>query len=437
MASEWLKQLFAFRRSRTPEPIAPGLHHAVREAEGAVARFHLRVERDGSGMLIGNATAAARLSPSGVVIAKGLLDGEDEAEILKSLGARFRGASEEIMCADIAQVKALLDSILSPGDLYPVFNLENAALSPYEAELIAPLQAAVPLADPGALLPVLDRLWAVGIPHVTILAPENPDVAALVRAVERAEDLGMIAGVRARASDLVPETLLPDLAVAGVDHVTVPYAAVDPAVHDALYGAGDHAAAVETLAWLEQHEVCAVTEVPLLTHTVDRLDETVPALMSMGTDTLSFVAFAVEDAVPGSQRDGAIPAAAMPQVATIVEEAAHEVQALFIWQPPVQRDPARSLVDQVRQGPRCPGDIAVRVEPDGTVIPPRGPYRSAGNVLHDRWEDIWNHEAFRIYRERVEAPTRCDVCPGLTICAADCPRESAGWSQAASGGENA
>jgi radical SAM protein with 4Fe4S-binding SPASM domain len=69
------------------------------------------------------------------------------------------------------------------------------------------------------------------------------------------------------------------------------------------------------------------------------------------------------------------------------------------------------------------------VEPDGTVIPPRGPALSAGNLLNDAWDDIWNHEVFHIYREQVEAPTRCDICPGLTICAAACPREPEGWAR--------
>ena len=69
--------------------IQPGLYHAMQEADGMYTRFHLRVERDGTGMLIANATAAARLSPSGVVITKGLLDGKDVATVLSDLGKRF------------------------------------------------------------------------------------------------------------------------------------------------------------------------------------------------------------------------------------------------------------------------------------------------------------------------------------------------------------
>jgi len=434
MAMEWLKNLFSIKRAASPPAVEPGIYHSMQEAEGAYTRFHLRVERDGSGMLIANAAAAARLSPTGVLITKGLLDGKSEDTVLRDLVANFRGATEDVMRADIAKVERLIDQIITPGDTYPVFNLDDAALSPYAAELIAPLQASLPLAEPEKLLPILDKLWDAGIPHVTFLAPaevdlrRNPAVTHLVRAIERAEDLGMIAGVRGRASDLGDTELLTALFQAGVDHITFIYASDDPAVHDALCGEGDHAAAVALLAWLEENQLCAVAELPLVQATLYTLNATVRTLMAQGADNIAFVAYATTDAALAEQ-DGIFAADAMPQVATMVEEAANELSARFVWDPPVQRNPAQSLAEQVQAGPRCSGDVAVRVESDGRVIPPRGPYKSAGNLFDMAWNDIWNHEVFRRYRERVEAPTHCDVCPGLAICAADCPREPAGWAQ--------
>ncbi|MEJ5309186.1 MAG: SPASM domain-containing protein [Anaerolineae bacterium] len=428
MAMEWLKNLFSVKRAAPPPAVAPGIYHAMQEAEGLYTRFHLRVERDGSGMLIANAAAAARLSPTGVLIAKDLLDGKHEDAILQDLAAHFRGASEAMMRADIAQVNALIQQIITPGDTYPVYNLDDAALSPYGAQLIAPLQASLPLAEPEKIVPLLDKLWDAGIPHVTLLAPPTPDADHLVRAIEHAEDLGMIAGVRGRATDLWNVELLTALTQAGVDHITFIYASDAPAVHDALCGAGDHAAAVALLAWLEANQLCAVAELPLVQTTLFTLNATVRTLIAQGADNIAFVAYVTTDAALAEQ-DGIFAADAMPQVATMVEEAAHEAQARFIWDPPVQRDPAQSLAAQVQRGPRCSGDVAVRVEPDGRVIPPRGPYQSAGNLLEMPWNAIWDHAVFRRYRERVEAPTHCDRCPGLAICAADCPREPAGWAQ--------
>jgi radical SAM protein with 4Fe4S-binding SPASM domain len=427
MASRnWLRKLFNVSPPASAPSVEPGLYHAVHEGDEALTRLHLRVERDGSGLLIANAAAAARLNPTGVLIAHGLLKGKDGETILDELRDRFRGATPERMRADVERVEALLDRLTAPGDNYPIFNVDDAPFSPYGAELIAPLQASVPLAPPGTLVPLIDRLWEVGIPHVVFLASEETRPEDATRAVERAEDLGMIAGVRARATDLDTESLLGDLTVAGVDHLTVPYASSESAVHDALFGIEDHEAALRILTWLEEHEISAVAEVPLTQRTVETLEETMDHLVAMGADALSFVAYA---APAGTPHDEALPARALPQVAAHVEDAADRVRARFMWEPPVQRVPDLPLSGQVRAGPRCSADVGVRVETDGAVIPARGPYRSAGNLLRDAWEGIWNDDAFQRYRERVQSPTRCDTCPGLTICAADCPREPEGWAQ--------
>jgi radical SAM protein with 4Fe4S-binding SPASM domain len=261
-----------------------------------------------------------------------------------------------------------------------------------------------------------------------LLAPENPDATHLLRAVERAEDTGMIAGVRARASDLQGNALK-DLAQAGLDYVTLPYASTEAAIHDALLGAGDHALLDATIANLHACEVAVLAEVPLVESTLDTVDETLEHLSSLGVGNISFFAIAATDAMTDDARAGALKAEAMRQTAALVEGIAQEALVRFIWQPPLQRNATLSLAEQVRRGPRCSGDVAVRVEADGSVIPPRGPYRSAGNLLSDDWETIWSDQAFRMYRGRVEAPTHCDICPGLVICAADCPREASGWSQ--------
>lgn len=430
MQNNWLKRLFSFERSQPAPPVKPGLYHVMHEGEDGIARFHLRVDNDGSGMLIANAMAAAKLTASGALIAKGLLEDKSEEHIVQTLKQSFAGADAALMQADIAKVRQLIEQLRAPGDTYPVFNLEDAATSPYNAELIAPLQASVPLAEPELIRPILDRLWEVCIPHVTLLVSDGFQPVHLVQAIERAEDLGMIAGVRSRASNLQQEGLLPDLRMAGVDHITFLYAASDPALHDALCGQGDHAAAESVLAWLEDHQISAIAEIPLIQSTLDVLDDTVALLQQKGADNISFVAYPTpDDAI--AETEGVFSRDGMAQVATTVEEIANTAQAIFIWNPPVQRDPARSLTDQIIAGPRSSGDVAVRVEPTGEVIPPRGPYHSAGNLLSDSWASIWDDDVFRDYRERVEAPTRCDICPGLAICAADCPRDPKGWARSA------
>lgn len=433
MDKERLLRWMLPQRRKQPEPIPSGLYPYLHEADGSFTRFHLRVEPDGQGMLLANAAAAARLNPAGVMMVKELLDGASPDDVLEDVLTRFKGASRETVAADLQQVRGLLNNLASPEDNYPIINFNEIRVDVFESQLMAPLEVSIPLAAPEQINPLLDKLWDAGIPHVTFLLPEGADPVWATRAVERAEDVGLIAGVRGRATDLMQPGLLADLAQVGVDHVTVLYAAADPAIHDALAGAGDHGLMGDLYAVIQSLEGCAVAEIPLVEATVDTLHSTLDRLWDAGVRNFSFFAIVAPEGMGEAERAGALPAQAMPQIATWVEEIAHEADVRFIWQPPVQRDPSLTLAEQVRQGPRCSGDAAARIEANGDVIPPRGPYNVAGNLLRDTWPYIWSNVAFVRYRERVTAPTRCLDCPGLVICEADCPREPAGWAQGVGG----
>jgi radical SAM protein with 4Fe4S-binding SPASM domain len=405
--------------------IRPGLYHFLREAKGSPTRFHLRVDSTGNGLLVANAAAVAKLRASGVIIAKAVLEGLEDRAIVERLTTAFRGVTAERAGEDVRQVRGIIANLESPEDNYPILNLADPAFSSASVPLERPLSADVPMAEPERLVPLLDRLWQLGIPHVVFVHGEACEPAWLVRAVERAEDLGLIAGARIRGTDLLRSTLLADLATAGVDHVDVTYLSHDAAVHDALAGAGDHAKAVKALAEIQLREVCAVAEVALVKSTLETIEETIESLIVQGVHNAALFAIAA----PGQEKaEGALSAGALVQAAAMVEESAEQHGLRLLWYPTVRRDATIPLADQVRRGPRSSGDGAIRLEPDGTVIPARGPWRRAGNLMNDDWDSIRNHATYQAYRRRVETDTHCDTCPGLAICAADCPRNPAGWA---------
>jgi radical SAM protein with 4Fe4S-binding SPASM domain len=168
--------------------------------------------------------------------------------------------------------------------------------------------------------------------------------------------------------------------------------------------------------------------VPLTDETADELEEIVEFALDHDIRNFSFFAIACLDGEEAADAAGALPARALPQVATMVTEAAEDADLRFIWEAPVRFDVRKTLAEHIITGPRAGGDVSIRVEPDGTVCPPRGKKLRCGNVLEQPWSEIWQHEAFTRYRESVEAPLRCDVCPDLELCAAACPKDPAGWA---------
>jgi radical SAM protein with 4Fe4S-binding SPASM domain len=430
-----LRSFINFDRFRLRLPprgrIAPGLYHFSREVDGFPSRFHLRVDPDGHGLLVANASLACHLSPSGVQIALSLLGDEEKERTFAQITQRFRGVSRPQFEEDYETIHRLITTLTAPGDNYPITNLDDPWVTPQARQLSAPLSAELALpageAEVEPLIRILHALWEAMIPQVGFITNAESSSATLLRLVERAEDIGMIAGVRISASRLTAEKgLLTSLAQAGVDYVTVPY--VFPlVVSERLLGAGEYESAMAAFAAILTAEVCPVALVPLVRSTTFELENIVSSLVTEGVTNFFFFALATLAEMP--EDDETLTAESLPQVASLVEEAAHEFNVRFLWAPPVERDSAKRLDEQVREGPRCAGDVSVRVEHDGAVIPPRGAYQVAGNILQDDWSTIWNHQAFRQYRERVASPTRCDTCPGLAICAADCPKNPEGWAR--------
>lgn len=426
----FLQRLLNVRRAEAPT-LKPGMYHFRREAHGRHARFHLRIERDGSGLLLANASVAARLTQSGVLIAHGLFTGEPDSVVLARMQDIYGGVDASTLEADIARVHGLIARLLDPAEA-PAFNLDDVAATPDPSELIAPLTADLPTGAPEQIRPLVERLWEAGIPHVVFSVETGTRADHVVRAVERASDIGLITGVRGRGLDLGAGNLLNDLATVGVDHVSVYYAAHRRDIHDVLYGAGDHEAAEDLIRRVRAKEITPVAEVVLVDATLRELEDTLLALNAQSVRNAGFWALAE----PSETTVPALGANALPQAASRVEAASHEHNVRYVWYPTVRIAAAEggagasAVQAAARRGPRSSGDLALRIELDGSVLAPRGARTVAGNLLSDPWDVIWSSPALVGYRARLRTPTHCDTCPGLALCAADCPKDPTGWADA-------
>ncbi|MCE5219437.1 hypothetical protein LLH03_20650 [bacterium] len=415
-------------------PIKPGLYHFTRTETDPPVRFHLRVDTDGGGLLLANASEAAVLSPVGVFMAHGILSGREDIAIKADVRAHFGGATDPEIADDLWQMHHRIDDLSSPDDNYPITNVGIRGESTVGRRLIAPHRAFVTADRAEVLEPVLRALWEAAIPHVTFLPTAQTPGEELVRLVECAEDLGMITGVRGLASWFGDEELTA-ASLAGLDYLTVVLASVDAEEHNRLVGAEDYDSVLRALKLCRALELCPVLQVPLTDFSAQELEEMVVWGTQHKVSNYSFFAVACLDGEEQEDAAGALAARSLPQVAASVTEGSESVNARFLWEPPVRFDLRRTLAEQIVSGPRAGSDASVRVEPDGSVYPPRGPRVKAGNLLQQEWAQIWAAPCFAPYREGEAAPVPCEVCPGLEICEAACPRNVDSWSDDRKDGE--
>jgi len=101
-------------------------------------RIHLRVEQDGSGTLLVNASRIYHFNPSASLMARGLLEGLEEKQIIHSLRSAFSVKTSRA-AADFTDFKAKLELIASPEeDPCPICDLEVDTLTPFSSRPSAP-----------------------------------------------------------------------------------------------------------------------------------------------------------------------------------------------------------------------------------------------------------------------------------------------------------
>ncbi len=289
-------------------------------------------------------------------------------------------------------------------------------------ELPAPPQAAdLSLADPQQLRPVFSRLVLWGVKRLRLIAGDAPQSDDLVQAVREAVQLGMHISVRGRASDLASGQLLSDLAAAGAGEIDIPFLSAIGEVHDALAGSGDYRSALGAMDALADIKLPLAVQLVLAPSTWKTIERTLQLLEDRQVREVRLFAIACRDDEPSSW---AISATELVAAARWIEQAATPFHVA--WYAPLKFDPARTLAEQVRRGPRAAAR-AVRIESDGCVIPPTGPAVSGGNMLETDWKSIARSEVFRAFKRRREAAARCAACPGLAACAGGCLRDAANW----------
>jgi radical SAM protein with 4Fe4S-binding SPASM domain len=424
------------------EPLAPGIYQYQTPPDSPQQfRLHLRVEKDGHGVLLINAARMLHLNQTATEHASFILEEKGADEASREIARRY-DVSRQTALADFEELQETIWSLAQAGEeVCPVTYLDVQRIEPMSAELSAPYRMDLALTyrcqndcphcyvgrpkDFPELTTeqwkqVIDRCWEQGIPHLTFTGGEATLRPDLVELVQYAEDVGLITGLQTNGRRLRDRAYLDELLLAGLDHIQITLESHDPAIHDRMVGVkGAWDDTVEGIKTVVDADIYMMTNTTMTTENVGGIEDTIAFAASLGVPTFgcnsliySGSAVAVGNGIAESE---------LTPILERVKEATTEHHLRLIWYTPTQY----CEFDPIGMELGIKGCTAARhnmcVEPNGDVIPCQSYYASLGNILTEPWEAIWEHELARYLRNRDFVMEKCHDCPDQVLCGGGCP----------------
>jgi radical SAM protein with 4Fe4S-binding SPASM domain len=424
-----------------------GVHHYLFENDAEKSRLHLRLDEDGRGTLIVNASRILHLNPSAAWMAYLFLEKTPSADAVQLIKKQFRVATKQAH-QDYQTIQAQLDELIRPDGACPIHEMDLDTLAPFSARPSAPYRMDLALTyrcnndcahcynleHPGAATSsnesrelstrewkqALDRLWDLGIPHIIFTGGEPTLRNDLPELIAHAESNGQITGLNTNARRLADPNFVNALVQAGLDHVQVTLESNEAAVHDQMVRS--KGAFQQTIIGIQNAlatRLYVMTNTTMLRDNVKTIPGTLDFLAVLGVPTVGLNALIHSGR--GASVGSGLPEKDLHPLLEIATQKTQQHGQRLIWYTPTQYchfDPMQ--MDLGIKG--CTAALYnMCIEPDGGVLPCQSYYQPLGNILMDPWDSIWNHDLAVRLRERQGLPEKCTGCGLLSECGGGCP----------------
>ncbi len=401
----------------------------------------MRVEEDGSGTLIVNASQIYYFNPTATLLAYDHLQDVSVEKSIQHLTHTFAVDKDQAV-SDYRTFQTKFEPIISPdSDACPFCDLELETIAPFSKKPFAPYRMDLALTyrcnndclhcyndptrktdelDTQAWKLILEKVWEIGIPHVVFTGGEPTLREDLPKLVKHAQGIGLITGINTNGRKLGNPEYLQSLIDAGLDHVQITLESHDKAIHDEIVS---HAGAWEqTVAGLRNiinSKLYVMTNTTLLQKNSPKLETTLQFLHDLKVPTIGLNGL-IHSGKGITSQEG-IEEKDLPDLLNLASRFTKEHGQRLIWYTPTQY----CHFDPVSFGLGVKGCSAALynlcVEPDGSVLPCQSYYQSLGNLLHDSWDSIWNHDLAVSIREKRHLQDKCTFCNLLSECGGGCP----------------
>lgn len=374
----------SIRRLFTPvNPLSPGIFHYQAPPDAPVPyRLHLRLEPDGTGLLVVNAATILHLNQTAAEFAYHLVRQTPEDQMVNEIAARYRVGRQQAL-QDFRLLNDRIITLIHSPDLDPEMFLDFERTAPHTHKISAPfrldcaLTYRLPEGSDESLAPtkrvdrelitqewcaIFDKAWSVGIPHIILTGGEPTLREDLPDLISHTETNGQVVGLLSDGLRFADNNYLQTLLQTGLDHLLLSLKPEDETSWQALTNvvAADLFVAVHLTLTLQNSE---------------SMSQTLERISTLGVKSLSL-----------SAADPALH----PELLNYRNQAA-SLGLSLVWDLPVPYSAFNPMALETKPEnlPEGAGHSWLYVEPDGDVLPAQGINQVLGNILRDPWEKLW------------------------------------------------
>jgi radical SAM protein with 4Fe4S-binding SPASM domain len=425
-------------RKNFAEFLLPGLYHYYDHHKFGAQRIHLRVEKDGSAILMIDAYRVVHLNRTAAIMVKYHLDDYPEADIRKRLAATFHIPMSKAE-SDYRSLLEKINLLINRADICPVSYFGIDKIEAFQTPVSAPYRIDLALTyrcnidcshcynqrresvelNTAEWKKIIKTLWDNGIPHVDFTGGEPTLREDLPALIEYAEDLGLITGLLTNGVRLADDSFVARLKEAGLDYVQVTLESQLEEIHNQMVQSDSFAKTVQGIKNVAARHIHVITNSTITAANQSHMQGLVPFLKSLGVR--SFAVNSIIKAGKSRRQDNGLSEEELLPLLNRMRQQAEQEEMKFIWYTPTQYCRLNPVESDLGVKQCTAGKYNLAVEPDGTVIPCQSFFRPLGNILHDDFKKIYNHDFLVSLRRRDWAMDKCRECSWLDTCGCGCP----------------
>ena len=418
----------------------PGIYHYQHQFNDEKSRIHLRIDDKESGILVINASRIYHLNKTAVLMAYMFLE-KFTLEGAVSLLCKTYHLSKTQAVLDYTNYCDQMVELIRPDGACPLHDLDIETTAPFSNSPTVPYRMDLAITyrcnndchhcynarsrdfnelSTDEWFQIIDRLWEIGVPHIVFTGGEPTLRSDLPDLIARAQQNGQITGINTNGRRFADPKFSQQVIEAGLDHIQITLESHDPEIHDKMVN--HRGAWMQTTKGLRNvllTNLYVMTNTTLLLDNVDSIDKTLDFLGNLQVPTVGLNALIYSG--HGLTVNKGLPEKDLQPLLELARKKTDQNSQKLIWYTPTQYchfDPV-----QLELGVKgCTAAMYnMCIEPNGDILPCQSYYQSLGNILVNRWEDIWHHPLSENLRNRNYAPAGCTNCAFFAECGGGCP----------------